>query len=75
MSRNVTSQPDTPTTRKAICVRAKPLDDRSEYVYYEPKDEVEGILREFSRRGDMIYEVRLFGDRTKQVSESGKGRP
>jgi len=62
-------------TRKAICVRAKPLVDRSEYIYYEPKEEVEGIIREFSSRGDMLYEVRLFGDRTKQVSDSGKGRP
>jgi hypothetical protein len=74
-SENASSRPNKPTTRRAVCVRAKPLDDRSEYVYYEPKDEVESIVREFSRKGDVIYEVRLFGDRTKQVSESGKGTP
>lgn len=56
-------------------MRVKPVEDKEEYVYYEPKDEVEGILREFSRKGAMIYEVRLVGDRIKQVSESGKGSP
>ncbi|KAF2036763.1 hypothetical protein EK21DRAFT_106074 [Setomelanomma holmii] len=55
-------------TRRALCVRVKRLDRTDEYVYHEPKDEVEGILREFSRKGDMLYEVRLFGDRTKQIT-------
>jgi hypothetical protein len=66
---------NTSRTRRALCVRVEPIDDKEEYVYYEPKDEVEGILREFSRRkgGDLLYEVRLFGDKTKQVSDSGKG--
>jgi hypothetical protein len=60
-----------PRTRRAICVRVKPIANKAEYTYIEPKDEVEGILREFhGRRGDMLYEVRLFGDKTKQVSES-----
>jgi hypothetical protein len=66
---------NTSRTRRALCVRVEPIDDKEEYVYYEPKDEVEGILREFSKRkgGDLLYEVRLFGDKTKQVSDSGKG--
>lgn len=61
------------TTRRALFVRPKPIVKKDEYVYYEPKDEVEGIIREYSRKGDMFYEVRLFGDTTKEVSEHGKG--
>ena len=67
--------PSRPRTRRALCVRVKPIEKKDEYVYYEAKDEVEGILREFSKKGDMFYEVRLFGDRTKQVSAAGKRDP
>lgn len=59
-----------PRTRRAICVRPKPIANKEEYTYIEPRDEVDGILREFNgRKGEMLYEVRLFGDKTKQVSE------
>ena len=68
-----TSRSESPRSRRALCVRVKPIGGKEEYVYYEPKDEVEGILREYSKKGDMVYEVRLFGDRTKQVSELSKG--
>jgi hypothetical protein len=44
---------------------------KTEYKYYEPEDEVESILREFfGRKGDMVYEVKLLGDRIQQVSDS-----
>ncbi|KAF1945307.1 hypothetical protein EJ02DRAFT_451612 [Clathrospora elynae] len=59
-------------SRKAVCVRVPPVQDKSQYVYFEPKDEVEGILREFSKKGgkkgEMLYEVKLFGDSTKQIT-------
>jgi hypothetical protein len=61
-----------PRKRRALCVRIprKKL-KKTEYIYYEPKDEVERIVREISgRKGDMVYEVKLFGDRVKQVSDN-----
>ena len=77
-----------PRKRRAICVRIPSAKvKKAEYKYYEPQDEVEKILREFAgRKGEMIYEVRLSGDRVKQVSDyildvsnsltiTGKGSP
>lgn len=58
-----------PKARRAFYVRASPVRNRSEYTYYEPQDEVAGIIREFTKRGEMLYEVRLWGDKTKVVSE------
>jgi hypothetical protein len=60
-----------PPRRRAVAVRVQPKKiDKREYKYYEAKDEVEEVLREFSnRRGEMIYEVRVFPEQTKQVSE------
>jgi hypothetical protein len=61
-----------PKTRQAVCVRVQPVQNRDQYTYFEPHDEVEEVLREFSRKGDMRYEVRLFGKASKQVSLPGK---
>ncbi|KAF2830729.1 hypothetical protein CC86DRAFT_343714 [Ophiobolus disseminans] len=63
-----TPRSEKPTTRRALCVRVEPVDKKDEYVFYEPKDEVEGILREFSKKREVLYEVRLFGDNTKQIT-------
>jgi hypothetical protein len=63
-----TSIPFTTSTRKAIAVRVTPVRNRSEYTYYEPQDAVENIVREFQRKGDIIYEVKLTNGRTQQVS-------
>lgn len=60
-------------TRRALCVRVKPVENKDEYTYYEPRDEVEAIVREFSKRGKMLYEVRLSDGSAKQVSVLGKG--
>ncbi|KAI4908327.1 hypothetical protein J4E90_008952 [Alternaria incomplexa] len=59
-----------PRKRRAVCVRIPSAKvKKAEYKYYEPQDEVEKILREFSgRKGEMIYEVRLSGDRVKQIT-------
>jgi hypothetical protein len=64
---------DPPIPRRALCVRVKPVDNESEYVYYEPTEEVEEVIREFSRKGEVLYDVRLLGGVTKQVSAHGKG--
>jgi hypothetical protein len=65
-----------PLRRKAVAVRVQPKKiNKREYTYYEVKDEVEEIIREFSgRRGEMLYEVRTSPGQTKQVSESPSER-
>jgi chromodomain-helicase-DNA-binding protein 4 len=67
--------PKLPPTRRAVCVRVKPVSNRDDYVYYDPVEEVEEIVKEYSRKGDMLYEVRVTGNIKKQVSVAGKGRP
>jgi hypothetical protein len=64
-----------PRRRRAVCVRVPSVNVRkADYKYYEPQDEVERILREFSgRKGEMLYEVKLLGDRVKQVSDNIPG--
>jgi hypothetical protein len=62
-------------TRRAICVRVKPVSNGEEYVYYDPVEEVEEIVNEYSHKGDMLYEVKLVGNIQKQVSAAGKGKP
>jgi hypothetical protein len=64
-----------PSNRRAICVRVNPVINRDEYVYYEPADEVLEILRQYSSRGEMLYEVKLLGDIVQRVSANGKGNP
>ena len=44
--------------------------NRQEYTYFEPKDEVESILREFTTKGRVMYKVILEGGATKEVSEA-----
>jgi hypothetical protein len=56
--------------RKALCVRVKPVENKEEYTYYEPRDEIVEIMREFPKNGELLYQVRLFGGITKQVSEN-----
>jgi hypothetical protein len=56
------------TRMVAVAVRVPPVRNREEYTYYEPKDEVEQIRREYSRRGKMMYEVKLTDGKLEQVS-------
>lgn len=65
--KSITTSPQ-PTTRKALCVRVLPVRNKEEYIFYEPKDEVVEIVREFSRRGIFNYEVKLLGNKTREVS-------
>jgi hypothetical protein len=67
--------PKPPATRRAVCVRVKPVSNRDDYVYYDPAEEVDEIVKEYSKKGDMLYEVKLVGNIKKQVSVAGKGRP
>jgi hypothetical protein len=79
---DVTHVQSPPKRSRLAAVVVPPVRNRHEYVYYEPKDEVESVVREFSKRGDMRYEVTLFGGKTKEVRERpftigrrlGKGR-
>ncbi|KAF2849819.1 hypothetical protein T440DRAFT_425702 [Plenodomus tracheiphilus IPT5] len=57
-----------PKKRKLAYVHVSPVRNKEDYTYYEPKDEVEGIIRDYLRRGEMRYEVRLWGDKTKEIS-------
>jgi chromodomain-helicase-DNA-binding protein 4 len=60
--------------RKAVAVRAAPVRNRSEYKYYEPVEEkLAKILREYSHKGDLLYEVKLVSGATKQVSKITRG--
>jgi len=59
-----------PRKQRVVCVRVPTAKiNTADYTYYEPVNEVETILREFAGKGrDMMYQVRLFGGRIKQVS-------
>jgi len=57
-----------PQKRKLAYVRVSPVHNRHEYEYYEPGDEVESIVRQYGKLGEMRYEVRLAGDMIKQIS-------
>ncbi|KAH7346025.1 hypothetical protein BKA66DRAFT_576699 [Pyrenochaeta sp. MPI-SDFR-AT-0127] len=57
-----------PIIRRLMYVRAVPVRDKHEYTYYEPEDEVEDIIREFSRRGKTVFEVRLWRDKAEEIT-------
>lgn len=60
-----------PKVRRLLQIRPKPIANKDEYVYYEPKEEVESIVKESLKRGnDIAYVVRLVGGETKEVSEA-----
>ena len=65
----VRAQPS-PKVRRLLYIRPKPLKNKDEYIYHEPKDEVETIVREFAKRDTISYEVRLIGGETRKVSET-----
>ncbi|KAF2258008.1 hypothetical protein CC78DRAFT_538119 [Lojkania enalia] len=56
-----------PTKRKVVAVRVPPVRNREEFVYYEPKKSVRGILREFQRQGNLMYEVKLVTGETEEI--------
>jgi hypothetical protein len=57
--------------RVAVAVKVPPVRNRSDYTYYEPKQVVHRILREYTRKGEIMYEVELPNGRTRQVSLFG----
>lgn len=59
-----------PMKRRLHSVRIPPANiNRAEYTYYEARDDVERVVRKFSGEdGVMSYEVRVTGNRSKQVS-------
>lgn len=66
---NVAHAESPPKVRRVLHVRASPVRDRDEYTYYEPKDEVESIVQEITTKGQVMFEVKLAGGGTTQVSE------
>ena len=60
--------PPTPRRAVGVIIPIKHI-KKNDYTYYEPTDEVEEVLREYSKRGDMMYEVRSSESGIKQVSE------
>ncbi|KAF2690124.1 hypothetical protein K458DRAFT_290576 [Lentithecium fluviatile CBS 122367] len=54
--------------RKLVAVRVLPVRNRHDYTFYEPKETVESIVREFQKKGDLMYEVKLASGITKQVN-------
>ena len=59
-----------PKVRRVLHVRPEPVRNRDEYTYYEPKDEVESIIKETTKKGDIIYEVKLVGGGMREVSKT-----
>jgi hypothetical protein len=59
-----------PKVRRLLHIRPKPIRNKHEYVYYEPQDEVESIVREFTWKGDIVYKVQLAAGGTREVSGS-----
>ncbi|OAK96166.1 hypothetical protein IQ06DRAFT_296950 [Phaeosphaeriaceae sp. SRC1lsM3a] len=55
-------------SRKAVCVRIPPAQNKHEYVFFEPQDEVESVIRMYSRGGEMIHDVRLVGGASKELA-------
>jgi hypothetical protein len=56
-----------PKVRRLLQIRPSPVRNRNEYTYYEPRDEVESIVREFTTKGRVMYMVKLEGGATKEV--------
>jgi chromodomain-helicase-DNA-binding protein 4 len=54
--------------RKLVGIFPSPVENRHEYIYYEPVDEIDAIVREFTKRGDIMYDVTMSSGTTKQVS-------
>jgi hypothetical protein len=55
--------------RVAVAVRVKPIKNREDYAFYELKDEVARVLREFRLKGDIMYEIKLTNGNIQQVSQ------
>jgi chromodomain-helicase-DNA-binding protein 4 len=68
---DVSNAESPPKVRRLLQIRPKPITNKEEYIYYEPKDEVESIVKESTARGNNIaYVVKLVGGEAKEVSEA-----
>ena len=67
---NTTMSRSPPRTRRLAYIRAPPVRNKSEFEYYELEDEVVEINQEYSRRGEMLYQVRLSSGKIKEVSDT-----
>jgi chromodomain-helicase-DNA-binding protein 4 len=64
------SPPQQSRPRKLVGVFPSPVKHRDDYVYYEPIDNVAAIIREFTKRGDIMYQVNMSSGTSTQVSEA-----
>lgn len=69
-SENVMTAEPPPKVRRLVQIRPKPVQNRHEYTYYEPQDEVESIVRESTDNDDIAYMVKLVGGEIREVSEA-----
>lgn len=56
-------------SQKLAGVEVPPVQNRSEYIYYDGKNAVQRIRREFEKRGELFYDVELVDGTYKQVSK------
>ncbi|PVI04094.1 hypothetical protein DM02DRAFT_519327 [Periconia macrospinosa] len=64
--RRTTRKPMPP--RKATAVKVAPVRNRHEYTYYEPRETVKKILREYDQRGTLMYTVKLDDGAIKEAT-------
>lgn len=57
------------TSQKLVAVRASPVRDRNEYIYYDGKDTVHRVRREITKRGNTFYHVEFVDGTDGQVSQ------
>jgi len=63
-----TSKPSQNARQIFKAVVVSPIRNKHEYIYWEPRDDVQSILREYTKRGETMYEIKLTGGASKQVS-------
>ena len=54
--------------RKLIAVQVPPVLNRDQYIYYDGRDTVQRVRREFEERGELQYDIELVDGTQKQVS-------
>ncbi|KAL5461724.1 hypothetical protein PMIN06_002014 [Paraphaeosphaeria minitans] len=54
--------------QKLAAVRVPPVHNRNQYIYYDGKDAVQRVRREFEKRGELLYDISLVDGTYKQVT-------
>ena len=56
------------TARRLLAVQLPPVRSKKGFVYYEPREEIEAIVLEYSRKGDVMYKAKLLSGHIREVS-------